>query len=474
MAVWQSLPRGSEIRRANNFSKGLDTEHSPFFVDENTMVDGYGFDFDNYPALQVRKGRTNYGSSGGAKTNLLTRYGNKHMVRAVGTKLQYNSTGTTWTDISGSYANIEWSAANFDVKGAALLLVNPTNGGYYWNGSTITAISQMPKAKYITTDNLRAYVANKSGEEDYVYYSKFQDALDWTAAENSGTVQYYTPSGGPITGLYSYNGGIWVFKKDSYAIIYHTGSADLAYRLVPMPGSIGCVASNTLVEAGPYLMWLGMDDVYVGAGDSARGVGSPIRKYIDQINKSAVENSFAFTVNNRYYLCIPTGSNTYPDTCLVYSYEHRQWLPYSISIPSMNWSVSLNGVAYTGDSSGQTYKMNDGTTDSGQTIPWKVQSRPFDDGIKEAEKELWEMHMLGLFPSGSTLKVEVSPKDDGTEWYNIDYDPIGNSGNTQNKNLIVPLDTIPLCHYYSYRLTGTGSAVIQEIQRYSRIQPTQY
>ncbi|MGG3309186.1 hypothetical protein ABER23_17325 [Paenibacillus lautus] len=58
------------------------------------------------------------------------------MVRSVGTKLQYNSSGTIWTDISGSYADIEWSAANFVVNGAALLLVNPTNGGYYWNGSS--------------------------------------------------------------------------------------------------------------------------------------------------------------------------------------------------------------------------------------------------------------------------------------------------------------------------------------------------
>lgn len=474
MAIWQHLPRGSEVRKANNFSKGLDTENSPFFVDENSLIDGYGFDFDNYPALKVRSGRTNYGSSGGAKTNLLTRYGNKHLVRSVGTKLQYNSSGTTWSDISGSYANIEWSAANFDVNGAALLLLNLTNGGYYWNGSSITAISQMPKGKYITTDNLRAYVAGKAGEEDYVYYSKFQDALNWTAPENSGVVQYYTSSGGPITGLYAYNGGVWVFKKDSYAIIYHTGSADLAYRLVPMPGNIGCVSSKTLVEAGPYLMWLGMDDVYVGAGDSARGVGSPIKKYLDQINMSAIENSFAFSVSNRYYLCIPTGSSTYANTCLVYSYEHRQWLPYSSDLPNMNWAVSLNGVAYTGDSLGQTYKMNDGTTDSGQPIPWKVQSRPFDDGIKEAEKELWEMHMLGMFPSGSTLNVDISPRDDGTEWYNIDYDPIGTSGNTQNKNLIVPLDTVPLCNYYSYRLTGTGPVTIQEIQRYSRIQPVQY
>lgn len=473
MSYWQ-LPRNIDVRKANNFSKGLNTEHSPFFVDENTIVDGHGFDFDNYPALQVRSGRTNYGASGGAKTNLLTRYGNKHLVRSVGTKLQYNNSGTAWTDISGSYANTEWSAANFDVNGAALLLLNPTNGGYYWNGSSLTAISQMPKAKYITTDNLRAYVAGKSGEEDYVYYSKFQDALNWTEPENSGVVQYYTPSGGPITALYSFGGAIWVFKKDSFAIIYHTGSADLTYRLVPMPGNIGCLSSKTLAETGPYLIWLGMDDVYIGAGDAAKGIGGPIKKYLGKINSAAVENSFAFSVNNRYYLCIPTGSNTYADTCLVYDYEYRQWLPYSSNLPSMNWGTTINGVAYTGDISGQTYRMNDGTTDSGQPIHWKVQSRPFDDGIKEAEKELWELHMLGLFPSGSTLNVEISPRDDGTEWYNIDYDPIANSEATQNKNLIVPLDTVPLCHYYSYRLTGTGQATIQEVQRYSRIQPVQY
>ncbi|KKO51155.1 hypothetical protein [Paenibacillus sp. DMB20] len=473
MAYWQAA-RNSEVRQANNFSKGLDTEHSPFFVDENTIIDGYGFDFDNYPALQVRAGRTNYGNSGGAKTNLLTRFGNTHLVRAVGTRLQYNSGGTAWTDIPGSYADIEWSAANFDLNGAALLLLNPTDGGYHWTGSSLRGISSMPKGKYITSDNLRVYVANKSGEEDYVYYSAFQDALDWTTPKNSGAVQYYTASGGPITGIYSYNGGIWVFKKDSYAIIYHTGSADLAYRLVPMGGNIGCVSSKTLVEAGPFLMWLGMDDVYVGAGDAARGVGEPIRKYLNQINKSAVENSFAFTANNRYYLCIPTESSVYPNMCLVYSYEQRQWLPYSANLPGMNWGVSLNGEAYTGDFWGQTHKMNNGTTDSGQPIPWKVQSRPFDEGIKEAEKELWELHLLGYFPSGSTLKVEVSPRDDGTEWYNIDYDPIANSGNTQNKNLIVPMDVVPLCHYYSYRLTGTGPATIQEVQRYSRIQPVQY
>ncbi|KAG3046005.1 hypothetical protein PC121_g20947 [Phytophthora cactorum] len=321
------------------------------------------------------------------------------MVRAAGTALQYNSSGTTWTNISGTYANIEWAAANFDVNGPALLLLNPTNGGYYWNGSTITAISQMPKGKYMTTDNLRVYVAGKSGEEDYVYYSAFQNALDFTTPENSGVVQYYTASGGRITGLYSFNGAIWVFKSDSFAIIYHTGNSDITYRLVPMSDNIGCVSSKTLAEVGPYLMWLGMDDVYVGAGDAARGVGSMIRRYLKQINPAAVENSFAFSTTRRYYLCIPTGTNVQPNLCLVYDYEYKQWLPHTANLPTLTWGATLNGVNYAGGTTGQVYKMNDGTTDSGQPISWMVQSRPFDEGMKEALKELYLLmtaELIGL------------------------------------------------------------------------------
>ncbi|MGG3309187.1 hypothetical protein ABER23_17330 [Paenibacillus lautus] len=89
-----------------------------------------------------------------------------------------------------------------------------------------------------------------------------------------------------------------------------------------------------------------MDDVYVVAGDSAKGVGSPINKYLNQINKDAIESSFAFTANNRYHFCIPTGAGTYPNMCLVYSYEYRQWLPYSADLlgvivvfPSVAWLI---------------------------------------------------------------------------------------------------------------------------------------
>lgn len=476
MAQWQALPRGLDKRFANNFKDALDTEQSPFFVSENTLIDGYGWDFGEYPALKVRAGRSNYGSSGSAITRLLTNFSNTHLVRAVGTALQYNSSGTTWTAIAGTYTNADWDAANFDVSGEALILTNGTDNVKYWDGSALADLNaaDAPKGKYIASDNRRVYISGRTSDPDVIHYCAFQDATDWTTAENSGSVQFYTDRGGPVTGLKAFQGQIWAFKKDAYCLIFHTGDSRVTHRLVEGSNDIGCVSYKTIVEVGEFLFWLGETDVYIGAGGAAQAVGRPIKSFIDDINSGSVGNACAFTDNERYYLCIPTGENTEPDTCLVYDIRFRKWLPYSISLGGLRFGAQLNNVAYTGDEDGQTFKMNDGTTDAGTAVSWLVQSRPFDDGMKEAEKELWEMHLQGLFPSGTTLTVEVAPDDVGSTWYEIDYDPTTASSATQNRNLIVPLDTIPLCNFYSYRLSGTGPATIQEVQRYSRLQPVQY
>ena len=476
MARWQPIPASQNIRKANNFTQGLDTEKSPFFIDDNALIDGYGWDFSEYPALKVRAGRTTYGTSGAATTRLLTNFGNTHLVRAVGTALQYNSSGTTWTTIAGTFTDTDWDAANFDVSGSALILTNGTDNVKYWNGTALADLNAVtaPKGLYVAADNRRVYISGRSTDADVIHYCAFQDATDWTTVENSGSVKFYTDKGGPVTGLKAFSGQIWAFKKDAYCIIFHTGDSRFTHRLVEGSNDIGCASYKTIVEVGDLLFWLGTNDVYVGAGGAAQAVGGAIKRFIDSINQSYIQNSFSFTEDERYYLCIPTGSNTQPDTCLVYDTRFRKWLPYSISLGSLRFGAQLNNVAYAGDSSGQTFKMNDGTTDAGTVVSWLVQSRPYDDGQKESEKELYQMHLQGYFPTGTTLTVEIAPDDIGSTWYTISYDPTTASNATQNKNLLVPLDTVPLCNFYSYRLSGSGPATIQEIQRYSRIQPVQY
>lgn len=473
MSQWKPLPANRQIRATNNFSNGLDTEFSPFFVKDSTIIYGYGWDFEEYPSLTVRKGRTSYGTSGGSITRLLTNFGNTHLVRAVGTTLQYNSSGTTWTNMTGTFTNTDWDAANFDVLGPALILTNGIDTPRYWNGSVLTTIPQMPLGKYVAADNLRVYTTGKTGDEDTVYYCAFENALDWTSAKNSGFVQYYTANGGPCTAIHAFNGAVWVFKKETFAIIYHTGDARATHRLVPRSDNIGCVSYKTVVQSGPYLFWLGFNNVYIGAGDSAKEIGQPIIEYIKTINRSAIQNSCAWVDEQRYYLCIPTGSNTQPDTCLVYNYIHDKWLPYSISLGNLRFGALLNGRAYTGNDTGQTFLMNEGTTDSGTDITWRADSRPFDDGQKEAEKELYEMYLQGSFPSGTTLAVDISPDDIGSTWYSVTPFPGTGSTAVTNNRMIVPLDTVPLCFFYRYRLRGSGPASVQEVQRYSRLQPIQ-
>lgn len=477
MAQWKSLGSNQgyarDVRNANTFKDGLNMALSPFFVSENSLIDGFGWDFESFPALQVRLGRTAFGTAGSGVTRLLTNFGNTHLVRAVGSDLQYNSSGSNWTIMAGSFSDKDWDSANFDINGPALILSNGTDTPRYWNGSTLTTNSAMPKGKYVAADNRRVYTAGISGELDSVYYCAFQDALDWTTVENSGIVQFYTANGGAITALHAFEGQIYAFKKDAFCLIFHTGDSRVTHRLVEASNDIGCVSYKTVVELGPYLFWLGFNQVYICSGGSAQAIGEGVKTFLETINYAAAENACAWSDGTRYYLCIPTGNSTQPDTCLVYDYQFKKWLPYSNDIGGMRFGAILNNVPYGGFNSGQTYRMNNGVTDAGVAIPWEVASRPFDDGIKEAEKELYAMHLLGLFPSGTAMNVEVSTTEPGGTSYPISYDPSTSSDYTQSKNMIVPLDTVPLCNYYSYKLSGTGPATIQEIQRYSRLHPVQ-
>lgn len=460
-----------KVRSANNFSEGIDTSNSPFFVKDSALIDGYGWDFNEYPALSVRKGRTSYGTAGTGTTRLLTNFGNTHLVRAVGTSLSYNSSGTTWTSIAGTFADIDWDGSNFDIGGPALILTNGTDTPRYWNGSALATITQMPKGLYVASDNLRVYTTGVTGDMDTISYCAFENALDWTTAENSGAVQFYTANGGPCTAIHAFNGSIWVFKKDALGIIYHTGNSKATHRLVTISDYIGCVSYKTVKQVGPYLFWLGQNQVYIGAGDGAVEIGQQVKAYLDNINLSAISNACAFADDQSYYLCIPTGTNTQPDTCLVYNYIYKKWLPYSINLGGFRFGASLNGNSYAGDNVGQIYKVNDGTTDNGTAISWEVDSRPFDDGSKESEKALYEMYLQGKFPTGTTLSVEVSPDDIGSTWYAVTPFPGNNSLAVTNSMMIVPLDTVPLCNFYRYRISGSGPANIQEVQRYSRIMP---
>jgi hypothetical protein len=98
-----------------------------------------------------------------------------------------------------------------------------------------------------------------------------------------------------------------------------------------------------------------------------------------------------------------------------------------------------------------------------------VTSKAFDEGIGEAEKEYKELHVQGNFPDASTLNVSVSMADRGESFTAISYNPLGSGTVSLNKNLIIPLDTIPLTYWMRYRVAGTGPVSIYDLQRYFKV-----
>lgn len=458
--------RKQKLRGEQSFEGGVNSGVSLFALADNETMDEIGFDFDEYPAAVVRKGRTKHGSAGDGKVRLLAPFGNAHLVRAVGNELEYNSSGSTWTAIDDGFEDADWDWTNFNDK---LILTNGTDDVKVWDGSTLSDLnsSDAPKGKYITSSIQRVYIAH---DGDQISFSAFQDETDWTAAENSGTDQFYTPNGGEITALTFFRDQVTAFKRDAMAVYY--GNNYFNQELVTVSNDIGCVSAKTVVEVGSVLFWLGQNDVYVYAGGEPQPVGERVRGYLRRINSAAVDRCTAFTDGIRYYLCLCLDNATEPNLRLVYDPRYGRW-----RVPAEDeeytYAARLNNVTYAGDASGQVWKPLDGDTDDGSAIPWSLTTGPKDEGWPEAEKTYLELHLQGEFRGGTTLKTWISQRDQGENFTEVAYDPTTQADYGLNYNVIIPLDTVDMTRKSRFRLTGTGRVKIERMQRYFRVQRIQ-
>lgn len=466
--MWSTLRRtGGDRRKQNTFDGGINNSNDSLQLKDNQSQSESGWDTDKFPALHSRKGRTPYGSAGGAPTNLLTNFGTSQMVRSVGTVLQYDTGTGSWNSITGTFTATDWDATNFEVSAApALVLTNGTDNVKVWTGSALSDLSaDAPKGTLITNDTIRLWIAKGA----VLYFSAFEAPSDWTTAENSGSVEYYTPNGGDITGLRNFYGDKYLWKKDSLAVVQGTNYFN--FRLREISNNIGCVSFKTIQEVGDTLYWLGQNDIYAFKGGVPTPIGERVRAFLNDLNASQISRCFGMTDGIRYFLGICTGGNAIPDTLLMYDPRHDIWRVNKIN-DNLRYATQFNNVTYAGDQLGQTYKMFQGQSDNGAAVSWSITSRDFDEGQVEAEKEYWELHVQMLAPTGTTFTVEVST--DQGQTYTAVGDAITTGPIAQNTNIIVPLDAVPISNWAQFRLRGTGEVVIYQMQRMFRLHPVQY
>jgi len=417
----------------------------------------------NYPALVPIPGRSALGSVLSGTPRMLAEYHNSIFIRANGGTIQ-RWTGSSWSNIATGLSDTDWNWVNFEVEGdRVIIFTNGVDNVKSWDGSAFSDLSEdAPKGKFITTDNLRVWIA----KDDVLHFSAQLKADDWTSARNSGFIQFYTPQGGDITALIRYSNRIVAFKSDAMSEIHGESFYDL--ELVDISMNIGCVNSKTIQEVQGYLLWLSETNVCIYTGGRPKEVGDNIKGFLSRINWAHIDKCFSGTDGRNYYLGLVTDNDTEPRTILGFDPKKGIWRVFSKD-RYYRQSYLFNNEWYMTSTDGNTYLIS-GVTEALNQSEYII--GPRDEGVPQTEKEYYAIHIQGYIPEGSGLEVYVSRSERGDNFDLVDTVE-GWNDDSQSSDIIVPLDGVMPSHWFRVKLVLTGPGIIYGAQLEFDVYPVQ-
>jgi hypothetical protein len=270
--------------------------------------------------------------------DVATRQGGK--VRAI----TISTGGTGYTSATAIVTGPDWGGTLptliTQVAGGAVTGVTVVDGGSGYSsaptvtiigngsGATATATVSPPPLNLrilINTGN-RLFGVGSAANRNTLYASDILDASIWDAA-NSVIVN--ADDGDEITAIVPYyENRIIVFKKRRIFQVTippdMTSAADWVIQLIS--NNTGCVAEGSAVQVNSDIFFLsddGIRSLVRSAADDFTSVGLPIseviKDVIQEINVAEIGICTAAFYDNRYFLAVPTESNDFNDTIIVYN-----------------------------------------------------------------------------------------------------------------------------------------------------------
>jgi hypothetical protein len=270
--------------------------------------------------------------------DIATRQGGK--VRAI----TVSTGGTGYTSATAIVTGPDWGGTLptliTQVAGGAVTGVTVVDGGSGYSsaptvtiigngsGATATATVSPPPLNLrilINTGN-RLFGVGSAANRNTLYASDILDASIWDAA-NSVIVN--ADDGDEITAIVPYyENRIIVFKKRRIFQVTippdMTSAADWVIQLIS--NNTGCVAEGSAVQVNSDIFFLsddGIRSLVRSAADDFTSVGLPlsevVKDVIQEINVAEIGICTAAFYDNRYFLAVPTASNDFNDTIIVYN-----------------------------------------------------------------------------------------------------------------------------------------------------------
>jgi hypothetical protein len=264
-----------------------------------------------------------------------------------------------------------------------------------------------------------------------------------------------------------------------------------ASSLQLLTNEIGCVSRHTIATAGVFVFFLSESGVYrldnqfdLKLRGNTQPLSDPIADLLENINQPYAHTSIGLFFGNRYYLAIPTGTSTEPDTIYSYNMLNQQWeyrdtfafkvgnlLISDYSGRRRLFAINRNGGLFLLDEleSGEDWPQATSTLDY---QPGTLLTRRYSWGTLNAKRLLRVKSSL-LLPDSSALAIDAVTTDHDREFQIATL--TNSSGTEEDYTLKAPLRTKATYLDIRYR-TIAGRPILRNLTTeatQSRMEPTE-
>lgn len=404
-------------------------------VSENRMPDtgvleSVNFHFDSIGSATLRAGITLLGANLGSAivgmhylVDTVSPNTNTQMIVVAGTVAYYLSAGN-WT--SKRTGLTSGSKARFSTFLNYAFMVNGTEATAVWDGSasafsTGGNASGAPTGKLIENFRSRMWISGNTTYPSRLYYSSVPSAvttpvITWDTSVTTGQWIDISPSDGDfMTAIQRFRNTMICFKTNRMYRVFDIGQVD------PDPYyAIGTSSQESVIETKAGVFFHHSTGIYqYNVYGIVQEVSRPIIDIIKAVPSSFYTSVIGWLDPLGDHLCWEFGPVTvrgisYSNLVVRFSISTQVWThynyPYQFGMSLRRQPFYTDGTALfslVGDTAGNVFKTDTGTTDNGQPIPYSIIHRwETVDGLLSTRKTAMVGNFSHYGGAGSTVQYQ--------------------------------------------------------------------
>lgn len=301
-----------------DFSKGLDTYHSPATLPDGFVQDSLNVLFDDVSPITKRMGYTVAWSTKQYSFTGLWTYTDPALTTW---QIARSSDQITASDLNGTVVKIS-TVSSSNIVGAVnafgyIYFVDATQGVYYWNGTSTTYVASSPKGTIIASFHNRLWVTGAAVPNgNQLYGSKYYDGSVWTTGLNAtDPVQFSVglqDNFDNTTAAYVYLDTLYIFKH--YAIYALYGFDQTNFQISFLTQECGCIDGGSIQTYEGSLKFVSLRGVEKFDGYRCDRISDPIKDKVERAIQSGLFTKKSWEQTSAADFGGGSGYATYTDT----------------------------------------------------------------------------------------------------------------------------------------------------------------